>query len=484
MPHHPFDRRTWLKAALAAVSGAAVAPLGGQGPLRSEPPSRARTRLGSRSGRPPNIVFILADDLGYGDVGCYGSSIPTPNLDRLASEGVRLTQFYSASPVCSPSRAALLTGRYPTRVGIQRVLFPSDTIGIAESETTLPAMLKTQGYRTACIGKWHLGAQPEFLPTSRGFDEFFGLPYSGDMLPRPLMRNTAVIEQPARLDTLTQRYTDEAVSFLVRSRDVPFFLYLSHNEPHIPLIASEPFRGQSGLGPYGDVVMEMDWSVGEVLRALHENGLAGNTLVIFTSDNGPWYQGSPGRLRGRKGETYEGGVREPFLARFPGRIPPGLESHGVASMLDVLPTLAGLTGAALPGKSLDGVDVWPLLIGQQPDVSRDVLLYFDDWNLQCARWGRWKVHLSRYNSVAWGPSPPEGRLNLPLPRPELYDLEADPGESYDVASQHPEIVAQIRARVMNLLPGFPAAVNTAWQDTQNYRVQDTPDGALPVRSNP
>ncbi len=446
------------------------------------PPNRARPG-NSRSGL-PNIVLIYADDLGYGDLGCYGSDIPTPNVDGMASDGALFRQFYSASPVCSPSRAALLTGRYPTRVGVPRVLLPSDSTGLAESETTMAQVLRGVGYRTMCVGKWHLGSQPQFLPTNRGFDEYFGLPYSNDMQPFVLRHNMDIIDQPVRPEMLTQYYTEQAVSFIARSQDSPFFLYMAHTYPHIPLAASARFRGKTGLGRYGDAVAEMDWSVGEILRALRTNGLEPNTLVMFSSDNGPWYQGSPGRLRGRKGETYEGGVREPFIARWPGRIPAGLVAADVASTMDLLPTMARLSGAPLPAQPLDGVDIWPLLTGERDHVERDVLLYFDNWNIQCARLGRWKLHVSRYNSVAWTPDPPAGRLNLPLAAPELYDLEADPSESYDVADDNPEIVAQIRGRIENLLPTFPDQVRAAWQDTMRTQVDSTPEGALPVRRNP
>ncbi len=429
--------------------------------------------------RPPNIVLIYCDDLGYGDLGCYGSQIQTPNLDRMASEGVRFTQFYSANPVCSPSRAALLTGRYPTRTGVPRVLFPNDQTGLAESETTIAQMLKPRGYKTMCIGKWHLGRPERYLPTSRGFDEYFGIPYSNDMKPRPLLRNTEVVEEPATLDTLTPRYTAEALRFIDGSRNSPFFLYMPHTYPHIPLGASERFRGKSGLGLYGDAVEEIDWSVGEVLAALKKHDLERDTLVMFSSDNGPWYQGSPGRLRGRKGSTYEGGVREPFLARFPGRIPRGAACPGVAGTIDILPTLAKLTGAALPEKPLDGIDIWPLLTGRRRSLEREALLYFDDWNLQCARWKQWKLHFARYNSFAFSPAPASGRVNLPLDPPELYDIESDPDESYDSAPENPQVVSEILNRVERLLPGFPEEVQKAWAETRARKARRGATGSLP-----
>jgi arylsulfatase A len=429
--------------------------------------------------RPPNVVLIYADDLGYGDLGCYGSGIPTPNLDRMAAEGMRFTQFYSANPVCSPSRAALLTGRYPTRVGVPRVLFPQDPGGLADSETTIAQLLKGRGYKTMCIGKWHLGRPARYMPTNRGFDEYFGIPYSNDMNPRPLMHDLEVIEEPATLETLTPRYTEQALRFIERSKGSPFFLYMPHTYPHIPLAASERFRGKSGAGVYGDAVEEIDWSVGQVLGALRTHGLDRNTLVMFSSDNGPWYQGSPGRLRGRKGSTYEGGVREPFIARFPGRIRSGAVSRAVASTMDILPTLAGLCGAPRPDKPLDGIDIWPVLSGRTPALERETLLYFDDWNVQCARRGRWKLHFARYNSDTYAPAPSGGRFNLPLPSPELYDIEHDPDESYDVAPANPAVVTGIRHSVERLVEGFPAEVQKAFKDTVARQVLPTSTGALP-----
>jgi arylsulfatase len=429
--------------------------------------------------RPPNVVLIYADDLGYGDLGVYGSRIRTPNLDRMAGEGARLTQFYSANPVCSPSRAALLTGRYPTRAGVPRVLFPRDTTGLPDSESTLAQVLKQRQYKTMCIGKWHLGHLPPYLPTSRGFDEYFGIPYSNDMSPRVLLHNTETVEQEAALETLTPRYTEQAVSFIERSKDSPFFLYMPHTYPHIPLGASPRFRGKSPFGLYGDVVEELDWSVGEVLAAVKRHGLDSNTLVMFSSDNGPWYLGSPGRLRGRKGSTYEGGVRVPFLARFPGRIPKGLAPAGVAATIDVLPTVARLCGASLPPQPLDGVDIWPLLTGARREVPREMLLYFDDWNLQCARQGKWKLHVARYNSFAYGPAPQSGRVNVPLAKPELYDLEADPDESYDAAPGNPQVVAGMLAKIETLVAGFPREVQEAWTATRGRKPAPTATGALP-----
>ena len=429
----------------------------------------------------PNLVFILCDDLGYGDLGCYGSRIRTPNLDRMAAEGVRFTNFCSADPVCSPSRAALLTGRYPTRVGVPRVLFPQDAGGLNLDETTLAGTLQNAGYRTMCIGKWHLGRPTPYLPTSRGFDAYFGIPYSNDMTPRVLMRDTTVIEQTADLETLTQRYTGEAKRFIESSKGGRFFLYMPHTFPHIPLAASPRFRGKSAEGLYGDAVEEVDWSVGEVLATLERNGLDRNTLVMFSSDNGPWYQGSPGKLRGRKNTTYEGGIREPFLARWRGVLPVGRTSNALASMLDIFPTVTRLCGGKLPSKPLDGIDIWPLLDGEKDSIDRPPLLYFDNWDLQCARWMNWKLHIARHNTAAYTPAPAIGRHSYLLPKPELYNLAADPDESYDVAAENPRIVAQIEAKIEEMLPGFPDPVQKAWAEAKARQVNpDMPAGAYPV----
>jgi arylsulfatase len=428
----------------------------------------------------PNIVFILCDDLGYGDLGIYGSHINTPNLNQLAADGMRFTNFCSADPVCSPSRAALLTGRYPTRVGVPRVFFPQDKNGLNRDETTMADMLKARQYKTMCVGKWHLGRPVEYLPTSRGFDEYFGIPYSNDMTPRVLMHNTDVIEEPAKLETLTSRYTEHAVRFINEAKDSPFFLYMPHTFPHIPLAASDRFRGKSPLGLYGDVVEEIDWSVGEVLKALKQNKLDENTLVMFSSDNGPWYQGSPGRLRGRKGSTYEGGIREPFIARWTKHIPKGRVTHALASMMDVFPTVANLCGGTRPAKPLDGVDIWPLLSGQKQTVEHHTLLYFNNWDLQCARWNDWKLHIARHNSPNYVQPPPGGQHSFLLPRPELYNIADDPDESYDVAPQHPEIVARIEKDIRDMVPGFPKEVQDAYAAQEARKANPTmPTGAFP-----
>jgi arylsulfatase A len=452
------NRRTFLKTATAA--GLAV------------PARAASTR--------PNIIVILADDLGYGDLSCYGSSIATPNIDQMAAEGTRFTHFNSASPVCTPSRAAWMTGRYATRMGLPRVLDTTDTYGIPAGETTMPQMLKTAGYKTACVGKWHLGSTPEYMPNAKGFDEFYGIPYSIDQGARPLMRDLDVIEEPANLDTLTQRYTAAATDFIARSKGSPFFLYMAHAFPHLPLAVSGPFTGRSFQGSYGDSVQEIDWSVGQVLRTLKATGLDSNTLVVFSSDHGPWFQGSPGGLRGRKGETFEGGVRVPFVARYPGFIPANQVCSGFATSLDVLPTVAGLAGTALPGSPLDGIDIRALLTGDQQSLTREAFLYFNDVYLQAARVGSWKLHVSRFNVPAFCPAPAEGRLNLPLPWAELYDVVSDVDEGHERANRNPAIVADIRGRIDRLMKTFPTEIQDAWDSTFTRRVEGTPAGCLPI----
>jgi len=332
--------------------------------------------------RRPNIVMIYADDLGYGDLGCYGHpTIRTPNLDRMAGDGVKFTSWYSAAPVCTPSRAALLTGRYPVRSGLTQVLFPQSKGGIPDSETTIAQMLKGAGYRTSMVGKWHLGHLPQYLPVRHGFDSYFGLPYSNDMTPTPgpgapgaknypplpLIRDDKELETEPDQTKLTARYTEEALKTIRGAKNKPFFLYFAHTFPHVPLYASERFRGRSARGLYGDVVEEIDWSVGEVLKALRETGQEKNTLVVFSSDNGPWLVkkelgGSAGLYREGKGTTWEGGMREPCLARWPGVIPAGMVSAAQGSMMDWFPTFAQAAGAELPqGVTLDGEDMTEVL---------------------------------------------------------------------------------------------------------------------------
>jgi len=420
--------------------------------------------------RRPNIVFIYVDDMGYGDLGCYGSkAIKTPNIDRMAAEGLRLTSFYSVSPICTPSRAALMTGRYAARMGIdqmhlQNVLFPTDKTGLPQSETTVARALKDRGYATACIGKWHLGRVGPHRAIDHGFDYYFGIPYSNDMSPTPIMRNDDVVEEPAKQDTLTRRYTEEAISFIERAKGQPFFLYLAHNMPHIPLHASERFRGKSAGGLYGDVVEELDWSVGEVLNALKRLGLDRDTIVFFSSDNGPWYQGSAGPLRGRKGWTYDGGVREPGIVRWPGSIRTGGVSDEPVATIDFFPTALALAGerniAAASKQPLDGKNILPFLLGQETKSPDNVYLFFDGPYLQTARAGRWKIHVARWNIPRYTAASGQQK-NVRLATPELFDMNVDLGESYDVAADQPIVVRDLRARIIAALRTFPQEIQRA-----------------------
>lgn len=408
---------------------------------------RKATASESKGNRPPNIIVVFTDDMGYGDPRCYGDPvIDTPNLDRMAREGVRFTDFYCSAAICSPSRAGLLTGRYHVRMGINTVFFPQSKDGLDASEITVAEVLKGAGYATACIGKWHLGHLPQYLPTRHGFDYYFGLPYSNDMSvekrgdpPLPLMRNEEIIEQPADLNTLTKQYTEEAIRFIGEHRDQPFFLYLPHTMPHIPLHVSETFAGISRRGLYGDVIEEIDWGIGEMLKALQENGIDNNTLMIFTSDNGPWLSqkeagGSAGLLREGKGTTFEGGMRVPCIMRWPGRIEAGRVEHCMASTLDFMPTFAALAGAAPPeDRALDGEDIRPLLFDGR-GRTRETFHYFHQGQHQAFRSGKWKLK-----------RPFKGRIyGKPIEHPTLlFDLGADPGEQYNLAENEPERVAEM-----------------------------------------
>jgi len=422
----------------------------------------------------PNVVLIFMDDLGYGDVGVYGAEgYTTPNLDRLAAEGMRFTDFYASQAVCSASRAALLTGSYSERVSIQGALGPRADVGLNPTETTIAEMLKQRGYATAIVGKWHLGTHPDFLPLQQGFDEYLGLPYSNDMWPvnydgtpattgakaqyppLPLMEGNEVaelIEDQAGQDKLTALYTERAVDFIRRHADRPFFLYLAHSMVHVPLGASPEFRGRTEQGLFGDVMEEVDWSVGQILEALDRFGLMENTLVIFTSDNGPWlnfgnHAGSAGPLREGKGTAFDGGPRVPAIWRWPGRIDAGSVSRNLASTLDVLPTLAAITGATLPELPIDGVDIGPLLTGALGANPRERYLFYYGGELRGIREGKWKrvyEHVTRsYVGVEPGRDGvpgPYARLTVP---DALYDLESDIGETVDVSAEHPDVVARL-----------------------------------------
>jgi arylsulfatase A-like enzyme len=411
------------------------------------------------------VIIILADDQGYADVGCFGASnLETPHLDRMAREGIRFTDFYVAQPVCSASRAALLTGCYPNRIGILGALNPSSKFGIPASEKTLAELLKPRGYATAIYGKWHLGHRPEFLPTRHGFDDYFGLPYSNDMWPRhptirfpelPLIEGEKVVGYNPDQTQLTNWYTERAMRFIARNKDRPFFIYMAHNMPHVPLHVSDKFKGKSKQGLYGDVIMEIDWSVGEVLAAVKQHGLEERTLVIFASDNGPWlsygnHAGSAVPLREGKMTTWEGGVREPFLARWPGHIPGGSVCRQPAMTIDVVPTVTRLAGAALPDHKIDGLDIWPLLASRPDAVSpHDAYYFYWGRELQAIRSGRWKLHFPHsYITLAGQPGGQNGQPALygkaetPL---ALYDLERDAGETNNLANREPEAVRRLKA---------------------------------------
>ncbi len=429
---------------------------------------------------PPNIVIIFCDDLGYGDIGPFGATgYTTPNLDRMAREGIRLTRFYAAQAVCSASRAALMTGCYPNRIGISGALGPKSPIGISDGEVTLAEVVKQRDYATAALGKWHLGHHPQFLPLRHGFDQYFGLPYSNDMWPYhpellkfemserrkrfpdlPLIENDRVVNANVSAEDqthLTTWYTERAVEFIERNHGRPFFLYLAHSMPHVPLFVSDKFAGKSERGVFGDVISEIDWSVGQVLEALRKHNLDRRTLVIFTSDNGPWLSygehcGSAGPLREGKGTSWEGGVREPFLARWPGRIPAASECREPAMTIDLLPTIARLVGAKLPEHKIDGLDIWPLLSGEPNAKSpHESLWYFYANNeLQAVSSGKYKLYLPHtYRTLAGQTGRNDG---LPihyehrtLKSPELYDLEADISETTDIAADHPRIVERLLA---------------------------------------
>lgn len=419
-----IDRRKFMKAmgASLAVSPVISATRANAGSLALEMQGRSRR---------PNVVLMVCDDLGHGDPRCYGSRLNTPNLDKMAADGTRFTHFNSAHPICSASRAALLTGRYAARMGVPAVYFPHATSGLPTDETTLANLFKQSGYRTMCIGKWHLGDLPQYLPTSRGFDFFYGVPYSIDMKPLPLYRNQVIAEQETDRLTLTPRYTQQAVEFINQASEEPFFLYIAFSYPQEPARASGRYRGKSGLGDYVDSIEEIDWSVGEVFKALERRGAASNTIVFFTSDHGPGNQGSPGLLRGRKGSTLEGGHRIPFLACWPGMIPAGRSIDAWASNLDVLPTLVSLCGLGRSSKPVDGVDISETLLGKTENIERNkAVLYFSCLffrpndksgirirDIHCARKDNWKLRVAESAG---------GLHNLWLSHPDLYNLKEDP----------------------------------------------------------
>jgi len=464
-----LDRRGFLKA-LGAGAAALALPRG--------------LSAAGKADR-PNFIVVFTDDQGYQDIGCFGSpKIRTPNLDRMAAEGRRFTDFYVAASVCTPSRAALLTGCYPPRVGGLPVLFPRSNTGLNPEETTLPEVLKKQGYATACIGKWHLGHLPPFLPRRQGFDFYYGVPYSNDMWLAanmdyardatlgegltveklkagekrrnavPLMRNEQVIEYPCDQATLTKRYTEQAVGFIRANKDRPFLVYLPYTMPHVPLFASERFQGKSERGLYGDVIEEIDASVGLILQALKDLGLDERTLVIYSSDNGPWlskgkHGGCALPLRDGKFSTWEGGMREPTIMRWPGKVPAGTVCGEVAGTIDLLPTLAKLAGGAAPtDRVIDGKDIWPLIAGTPGAKSpHEAYYYYRGRTLQAVRSGKWKLRLGGRKTVRKQQKGADGKVKTVRvaveTKGQLYDLVADISEKTNVADQHPDVVKRL-----------------------------------------
>jgi arylsulfatase A len=446
-----LNRRNFLKIAGATALGAVLAGCTDKLVQSANSPTDK-----------PNFIIIFCDDLGYGDLGCFGSKKHrTPNIDRMADEGMRFTSFYVTSGVCTPSRSSLMTGCYPRRVNMHQdsenlcVLFPVGKKGLNPNEITIAEVLKSRGYATACVGKWHLGDQPQFLPTSQGFDYYYGIPYSNDMgerknsnrPPLPLLQNKKVIEAPADQNTLTKRYTEQVIKFITSNKDKPFFIYLPHTMPHNPVHSSDNFRGKSANDGYGDCVEEIDFSTGQILQTLKNLNIDDRTLVVFTSDNGAAQRwgGSNLPLSGFKGSTAEGGMREPAVMRWPGKIPAGKTCDELASTLDLMPTLAQLAGTKAPtDRIIDGKNIWPLMTGKRGAKSpHKVFYYYQMDQLQAVRSGKWKLHIPlKMKKRNWGKGTPDTPLNL-------YNLQADIAETNNVADQHPDVVKRLFALAEN-----------------------------------
>ncbi len=416
----------------------------------------------------PNVIIIFTDDQGYQDVGCFGATdIDTPNLDQMAKDGIRLTDFYAAQAVCSASRAALLTGCYPNRIGIHSALMPNSKKGLNSSETTLAEMLKERGYKTGIFGKWHLGDAPKFMPTNHGFDTYYGIPYSNDMWPNhpyqekynfdplPLYENKTVIDTLTDQALLTTKITERSIDFIKDHKDAPFFLYVAHPQPHVPLYVSDKFKGKSKRGLYGDVIMEIDWSVGQILATLKEYNIDDNTLVIFTSDNGPWlsygeHAGSAYPLREGKGTALEGGQREPCIIYYPGKIQPGRTINTPMMNIDILPTIAEITGASLPKNVIDGKSVWDLWTGAATNSPHEAYFFYYHVNeLHGVRYKNWKLYFPHKYRTLNGKS--GGKNGLPvnyeyntMTKIELYDLSKDISETTNIAAQNPEVIEKIK----------------------------------------
>jgi len=427
-------------------------------------------------GQKPNIVYIFADDLGYGDLSCYvAKDINTPNIDQIAKQGIKFTEFYSASSVCSPSRAALLTGRYPQRMGINTVFFPESFTGIPDTEITIPEILKEKGYATGIVGKWHLGHHYQYLPLQQGFDEYFGIPYSNDMESVVYMRGNEVESYKVKQQYITKTYTKEAQKFITKNKDNSFFLYIAHSMPHVPLYASEEFIGTSKRGLYGDVVQELDWSVGQILKSLREHGILENTLIVFSSDNGPWLAmkedgGSAGDLREGKTFTFDGGMKVPTVAMWKNRIPQGIINNEVASQMDWFPTIANITGSSIPkGLVIDGLDISKVLTDKGNRKNSD-LLFLDGKQLQGYRSGQWKVKLpyKGFRGNKW-------KQFVKAHDTLLFNLNTDPGEKNNLFEKYPEKAKEILKEMiekyqdMGKLP--PSLITKAQADQSHFKKQ-------------
>ena len=427
-------------------------------------------------GQKPNIVYIFADDLGYGDLSCYvAKDINTPNIDQIAKQGIKFTEFYSASSVCSPSRAALLTGRYPQRMGINTVFFPESFTGIPDTEITIPEILKEKGYATGIVGKWHLGHHYQYLPLQQGFDEYFGIPYSNDMESVVYMRGNEVESYKVKQQYITKTYTKEAQKFITKNKDNSFFLYIAHSMPHVPLYASEEFIGTSKRGLYGAVVQELDWSVGQILKRLREHGILENTLIVFSSDNGPWLAmkedgGSAGDLREGKTFTFDGGMKVPTVAMWKNRIPQGIINNEVASQMDWFPTIANITGSSIPkGLVIDGLDISKVLTNKGNRKNSD-LLFLDGKQLQGYRSGQWKVKLpyKGFRGNKW-------KQFVKAHDTLLFNLNTDPGEKNNLFEKYPEKAKEILKEMiekyqdMGKLP--PSLITKAQADQSHFKKQ-------------